>query len=536
MVRPLWLKECSLAGGLVLRDASAFSIHLEALTLEKGLDARNLVTSRDLELVDGFRADGPVRLEGARIAGSLCLGGARLHHPGGNTLDAPRIEVGGSLELNRGFSSSGQIFLRGARGGGQLNCADACLVNTGGKTLCADRSHWGGGVALNKTFLSLGEVFLRGSDLDGQLNCSSGRIYNPGGIALNVNRMHARGGIALNSGFKAVGVVDLLGASTQGQANFASGRFFNPGGRAIWARRLEARQGLVLTKGARVEGTLNVEVASIGGYLDCVGATFGGAGDEEFSGQSRRTAIAASGLRLDGDLRLGELGRVVGDVVDLSGATVQRLSDRESTWPEGIVIDVDGFKYEYLQRWGGDPVSERLRWLERQSGFVPSGYDQLARYFEAHGETKAAVEVRIERERRRTSAVPFGFLGGLWRRVWGGLVGYGYKPWRAVVILALVIAGMGVLFAVGASKGRFEPVRDPKHAVSATTCTESYPCFSPLMYSADVALPVIDFGQQEYWSPDGRSVFATLVWIEIVGGWILTGALVAAVSRLFSSD
>lgn len=78
---------------------------------------------------------------------------------------------------------------------------------------------------------------------------------------------------------------------------------------------------------------------------------------------------------------------------------------------------------------------------------------------------------------------------------------------------------------------------------------EEYSGFSPLAYSLDVILPLVDLQQESRWSPliptpnkawcvelftfeGGKHWTRLLVWLEILFGWLASLLLVAVVSGL----
>ena len=100
------------------------------------------------------------------------------------------------------------------------------------------------------------------------------------------------------------------------------------------------------------------------------------------------------------------------------------------------------------------------------------------------------------------------------------VAGYGYEPWRAARLLAVLYTLGVVIFSVVA----MEPTRDdPVYA------------FYAWVYSADVVIPLIDLKQASQWAP-ATTFGLTWMWISIVAGWVLSLALVAAVSGLFRED
>jgi hypothetical protein len=60
------------------------------------------------------------------------------------------------------------------------------------------------------------------------------------------------------------------------------------------------------------------------------------------------------------------------------------------------------------------------------------------------------------------------------------------------------------------------------------------PAFQPAIDALDVLLPVVDLGQQTAWTPNGVARWFT--WASILAGWVLTTAVVAALSGLLKGD
>ena len=103
-------------------------------------------------------------------------------------------------------------------------------------------------------------------------------------------------------------------------------------------------------------------------------------------------------------------------------------------------------------------------------------------------------------------------------KAWGYLqdftVGYGYRPWYSALWLT-------VLLIVG--------------TVSPSACSTRHPSivptqpFIPLIYTLDLLLPVIDFGQEHEFIPHGLQ--AWLAYGLIAAGWILATTIAAGITR-----
>jgi hypothetical protein len=171
------------------------------------------------------------------------------------------------------------------------------------------------------------------------------------------------------------------------------------------------------------------------------------------------------------------------------------------------------------------PVSarQRLGWLSRNPrGYSPQPYEQLAAVYRRAGRDQDARTVAIARQRarRRTLALP----ARLWSLLLDGLVGYGYRTWLAGVwLLGFWLGGWAVFDRAHAH-----------HGLVVAKPGEAHPGFHGAVYALDTLLPVVDLRQQTVWIPRGGVQWWT--WFSIVAGWVLTTAVVAALTGLLKRD
>jgi hypothetical protein len=192
----------------------------------------------------------------------------------------------------------------------------------------------------------------------------------------------------------------------------------------------------------------------------------------------------------------------------MEGLRIDRFSDQDAKW---------GWQ-------------QRKAWIERAQDSGPGLYEMVASWYRSVGRDNDARNIAIARQEARTFDPHFGLSWwqqprhwSWWQRrlhwLWGFLAGYGYQSWRAVVGLLLVWA-LG--FAVF-SFAEMNPVDDP-----------AYP-FYAWVYSADVVIPLVDLQQVSSYAPAAIGGL-TWMWFSIAAGWVLSVALVAAVSGLFRND
>jgi hypothetical protein len=206
---------------------------------------------------------------------------------------------------------------------------------------------------------------------------------------------------------------------------------------------LDVGANVFLSRGATFLGPINLAFAKIGRSLELAEGTFA-------------NHVDMTGARIGGEFRLGSARHLpaiwqAGAALILRNASVDTIQDLSDAWP--AQLDLNGFNYQSL---GGinatkkDPMLERpLRWFEawlaKQDRYAAQPYERLAFCLENNGKSEMATDIRYagsERERKES--------GGWWRRLWllpfKYSVGYGYRPWRALIwAAALVLLGAEVL-------------------------------------------------------------------------------------------
>jgi hypothetical protein len=96
-------------------------------------------------------------------------------------------------------------------------------------------------------------------------------------------------------------------------------------------------------------------------------------------------------------------------------------------------------------------------------------------------------------------------------------VGYGYRPIRAALWLLLLTCAGTVLFALNPAA----PAQ-PGHGLA----------FHPLVYTLDLLLPVVDFGQEHAFTPVGAMQW--FAYSLIAAGWILATSALTGLTRLLN--
>ncbi|WP_007026742.1 hypothetical protein [Saccharomonospora iraqiensis] len=246
--------------------------------------------------------------------------------------------------------------------------------------------------------------------------------------------------------------------------------------------------------------------------------------------------------------------------VDLSHARLGTLRDRVRAWSYAHgFLDLAGCAYDRLD--GAMTLKQRLHWVHSATEpFMPGPYEQLAASFSATGEESEARTTRLAAVRRSSSELTqntrrnrpgaptrdgppgpparwtsrvVGVLRHLVQRgyqLWGALqdlvLGYGYRPLRAVVVFLLAWSSGAVAFAWGTGpclrSGTAVPGPCPVRV-------DEHPTWDPFLYALDVLVPVVDLGHATAWDVLGWSKAVMLV--LTVAGWVLATTIIAAFGR-----
>jgi hypothetical protein len=453
-------------------------------------------------LLWGCHLEQPVNLNEVR-APVIRLPGC--HVPG---LAAAQLETRGNLELNRGFTATGEVRLVGAHIGGLLSFSGARLANPDGRALNADGLTVDQAMFCGEGFTATGAVGLVGAHIGGQLDLSGARLSSPDGPALVADGLTVDQGMFFQEEFTATGEVGLVGANVGGQLVLDGARLANPDGRALIADGLTVGQSLLCAEGFTATGEVRLVGAHVGGQLSFCGARLSNP-----NGQ----ALHLQGLHA-AELLLLPRQRPDG-VVDLSNARVGSFDDDQATWPERDMLRLRGFGYEALEN-DRVRVRDRVGWVRRQpGGYTPQPYEQLAAAYRRAGRDAAARRVAVAKQWHRRSAL--GPLGKLWNWLLYVTVGYGYRTWLALVWLAgLLVAGTRVFARAY-----------PAQMVAAK---QPAPGFSPVVYTLDRLVPVVNLGQRDAWIPQGAALRWS--WVLTGAGWVLITAVVAGLTGVLKRD
>ncbi|MEW1640582.1 membrane-associated oxidoreductase [Streptomyces sp. NPDC091219] len=470
-----------------------------AFPLGESVDFRT-ADDEDVALGDGWGPERTVRahvlralvLNGPREAGeiaSLSLAGARIT----GRLDLQYATIDQPVRLRYcHFDDVPRFYASRLR---ELNFGDSVLPGLTAHAMRVD-----GVLRLTRSRFR-GVVRLAGAKIAGSLFMEGAEIIAPAAEepVLQLNQA-AVGDDLRATGLRTRGQIRLSGASVAGSVHFNTVDFRNPGGSAVDAEVL-AVEGNFLLREARVEGWVGLRGARISGRLDLSYTSLSNPGG---------SALLASSTTM-GELWLRESPPVRGGVV-LRNAQIDVLLLEPRVLPERVFLT----SLAYTSLIPHEPAERRLTMLERDGdGYVPHAYEELAAAYRRVGDDQAARRVQLAKQRRFRGTRPW--YGRVWGYVQDATVGYGFRPLRACAWLLSLLAIGSVAY------GLHHP-----HALKASEA----PHFNPVFYTLDLLLPVISFGQEEAFAPDGW--YQYLAYALIITGWILATTVVTGVTRTVS--
>lgn len=515
MVRASFIRFMALGGD---DDAPVHEqgVQLQGAWIEGKFNLTGAVTSSTLALRN-CHFESALVLEDTEIGGMLSLNGSLV--PG---INADRLQCKGSVFLQKGFTATSEVRLLGAQIDGNLNCSGAKLHGEEINALSADRAVIKGSVFLREGFTATGTVRLLGAQIGGNLGCKKATLDGQGGAALSADQATIGGSVFLSEGFSATGTVRLLGVQ-------------------------------------------------IGGNLTCKKATLDVKGSN---------ALSMDGMIVNGSFFFcGLVAPVTG--ISLSSAKVSRLIDDAESWGERLILD--GFVYQHLAGSAPTDAGARLVWLNKQHAnfttaedFRPQPWKQLQTVLRNMGHVEDARQIAIAFEDNlrlkgligqtppswpKWQRVGYRYVAQTMHALFKILIGYGYRPLRLgawMIIVWLFCAGV---YWSAALQGAMSPSNPlvfqnlPKY----DSCTknwylcaelpEEYTGFSPLAYSLDLLLPLVNLQQEQDWAAliptpketwyqelfshwTFKHVVRMTVWFEILFGWVASLLLVAVVSGL----
>ena len=524
------LHNCKISGDIILRDCCAESFFLGGSSLDS-IRADRFETNGSLNLGSGFHATNVVRLLGAKIGSDLDCRGSTFS-ASENSLLVNRASISGHIYLDHGFEALGKVSIEDATIGTGVSCV-------GGQFRAADQ-------ALSFKFSTIdGNVDFgvwKDKEIpDGRLPCTFS-----GGVSLQ--RARVSGDLIFTeTRFDELCAVNLRNAKIDGQL--------------FWRQ---------------IQQTELEEISN----------------SKDHTLEDQPTTKSSS--------MVSEL--------NLAGASCLTLNMDWDSWKLPSQVRLDHFTYqgfsELPAEWNGN---RWIEWLEQQpehhlnKRFRPHPYQQLSKVLDASGFEDEALKIRMERREKQRIfmrdhepvsdgiwARGFRKLNNFWRWVQKVFIGHGYRPGMAVIwLFGMIMVGAGI-YETAARHGIMTPTHPlifkeaiwqgdptktpigkipqacrenwvhPPQEIAAqceAAVPSEYSSFSSLLYSLDVAIPVVNFRMEGDWSPrvvnwqTGKAAawkefpswgwgwwVRTWEWFQIGAGWALSLLFVSAIGGVIRRD
>lgn len=552
----------------------------------KGLKARGMSVRGDFKATK-IQSSHPVDLNGISVRGGVDFSGAVLQSSSTHSLTAIDAKIQGGLFFADGFTAEGLVRVVGAEVGGQFNCRGGAFLNDE-KSLDAGNIKVGRGVFLIGGFKSCAEVSFIAATVKAQFCVQNATLSCKKGVTLTADRIRVNGNLYMDKGFVSEGCVSLNGGEILGQLNCAGARFVGKQPFSLAGNNLHVTGAANLGGGFSCEGIVSFHAAKF-------------ESDLSFSGAESIAELRANRACIKGALIISKVKKTV-HKVSLAGAYATALNDDANSWGKQLVLN--GFVYDFLDVHNTMSVSERVKWLEKQwvksprpntenlsvpTAFVPQPWLQLKNVLESMGRAEESREIGIEYERHRAKCGQIGLSPATWNPVrrglnwvvanalhisYGKLIGYGYRPmqlvswflgvWLLTTVLYWYAANQGAVFAPSdplifqnqaymtcqpSSDKTFEPAPGTGNWYLCNALPQEYTGFSPVAFSLDLLLPLVDLHQEKDWAPlietpkanvgeEIVGIFSLkrfvrfVMWLEILAGWVFSLLFVVIVSGL----
>jgi hypothetical protein len=490
-------------GTVRMNNASVEGLSFRSAQLDgkgkEALNGANLQVKTGMQCDQDFKATGTVNLGYARIGGSLSFINAQLD---GTTeaLSTVRLDVSGDMTCAN-MIAEGTVNISGANIGGSLSLAKVKINGGTASSLVA--------TSLNVS----GDFFCIGMSTEGKVGF--GNVNVGGSLLLSNSTMDGKGqesilGIGLkvadkmlcDGHLRASGTFNL-GSAEIGSTLSLSGAYIDGKGEtALNAGRIKVGQSMLCINGFIAKGKVELGFANIVDNLSFQGSSIDNGSAEALSGFA---------LTVEGYLTLIKMS--VKGTISLIDARIDHIRDDKESWPE--CLQINGLSYDSITNM---PAKDRLIWLGRSSDYYPQPFEQLASYYRQLGSDREARHILLAKQRIARRQRPWVRRG--WGLLQDALVGYGYAPGRALLILAVAFLGGWLLFR----SEQPPPPIDPA----------THPVFNAAIYTLDVMVPVGGIGDASDWAAHGIDLIVASG-LHILG-WLLAITVIAAITRSFSRD
>jgi hypothetical protein len=514
-----------------------------------------------------FSARGVLHLPGARVDGNINFRGAKLtgrkrvrveadgdpYEDPWPALVADRLRVDGDVELSDDLSATGTLRMINARIGGTLRLARAQVSVPRGevepyydRALHLDGSAINGDIEASGLRVPSGQLRMKDVTVGGNVLVSRATLAHGGRDVLSARRMKVAGNLDLKEA-TVEGTLRLQGVEIGGSIELDGAETAEPTVRehtsySVDLRTATAGRDISLKQSGgrafRAGGGVNMDGATAARRVDLTGALL-------LSLPEHRVALDASNVGADEFLlKPGEppVGRVV-----LRHAHCQTLDDNEVLWSAEGGLVLEDFRYDVFRHpidmRDDKAVAERIERLAlAMAGYQPGPFDQLAKMLRSSGNEEHAATVLFMKQQYRYKALARGrrVLGPgvhLWSWLQRWMVGYGYRPVRALgwLIGLLVVGslwfGLGTDSCTTSAPAGYYQIHGPRCAIDQQDTGLEW---NPVLYTADLLVPIVDFGNKARWYMHGADK-----WVSdgfIAAGWVLATTVAAGAGRFIRRD
>ena len=572
------LQSCTIYGTLHLEDSDLHSIEIQQSRIG-AIDASGMTATGDIIISADSTVEGPVVLMDSKVTGSVAISDSRINCAGGDAFNGDWTQVGQDLIVER--SAIIGLF--------SMNCAgiqreayfeECSFVGNAEGALSLQGSTVGRDITISSCWQIEGEVNLLGSELGGSLAIFNNEVVaNPSArkpfAALSLDNMRIGVDLDLGTNCQFTGQVRLVCAQVARNVNCSASTFlaseFDPNRTALTAYGCSVGGSLLLADGFRSDGIVDLSYLKVGGIANCDGGRFhfpGGTclnlfrsklenGLSLCNGFSARGGVSLKDSRIDGELLMINILYPGSMSLDLTNARIGVLWDEKRSWPGNGNLTLHGFRLENISAHAPQQPRDRAEWLNLQPSdshsFEP--YETLATWMRSQGNPKRADHLQIAKNRHPIRRKRMSLSERIWHFITALLIGYGYRPMKAAMWVAILVLAGGLVFSIGCgteaptSSWVMVPTKTAYIDEAGSTLPPHYPSLSPYVYALDLVLPAINLGCADSWHPDSsRSAEVRLgssISFDVPGsilaaarisltllGWVLIAFFVAGLARL----
>jgi hypothetical protein len=532
------LDGATVAGEVCLREAAIGNAHGEAvaargLTVDADLDYRQMVSR------------GPVQLANARISGSVYLTGAKITWHGSPALDVSNAVIGAGFDGDR-MAVDGETQLRHARVVGSLRLAAAQLTNPGGTALGAGGLSVQGGTYCHQV-AATGEMRFVGARLEANLTLTEARLSNRGGIALHMERATLADVDATGMTVTA-GSVRVVGAEIAGRLNLTDTHLDNGhGSRALDVSGTSVSRRWLLTR-AHIIGQVCAHTTKVASRISLEEAQIEDPGD---------TALSLTPIDVAFDMLCKQMTVLGG--IDFTGAKVGGHLDLRRTRlinPGGTALTVHGAQVAQTSIQPAEPIQGIMNLSHARIGVLRDDPQTWPAQIQLDGLTYEALEPQLPPRQRLTwltrdpgsQSQPYEQLAAYYTATgWPAAareVFYDTErrqragktlPGRLWSLLQDITVGYGYRPARAAAwLAVLLAAGSITYALAppAPLNTSGAPHFNPVIYTLDLLLPVVNLGQKYAFNPAGAEQW--LSYLLVAAGWVLATTIATSAARIIS--